>query len=167
MIEVSLPPLADRKEDLPLLQRSLVTKFAAQYHKEVHGITRRAQARLARHSWPGNVRELENVIGNACMMVQGNVIDIDDLPESLRRRTDVPMEGEEGILTLEQVQRRHVLDVLQRVKGNKLRAAEALGIGRGTLYEMLARMKAPAVINSDRGPKASGELSLPRQDGTG
>jgi DNA-binding NtrC family response regulator len=166
MVEIALPPLADRKEDLPLLQRALVSKFAAQYHKEIHGITRRAQARLARHSWPGNVRELENVIGNACIMVQGNVIDINDLPELLRRRED-PMENESGILTLEQVQGRHVLDVLHRVRGNKLRAAEALGIGRGTLYEMLARMKTPAVVGGDRRAGEPDEIPLPRQNGTG
>jgi DNA-binding NtrC family response regulator len=167
MVEVSLPPLVDRKEDLPLLQRSLVSKFAAQYGKEIHGITRRAQARLARHSWPGNVRELENVIGNACMMVHGNVIDIDDLPEPLRRRTGPAVENEDGILTLEQVQHRHVLDVLNRVGGNKLRAAEALGIGRATLYEMLARMKTPAVISSDRELEETSPLPLQRQNGTG
>jgi DNA-binding NtrC family response regulator len=168
MVEVSLPPLADRKEDLPLLQRYLVAKFASQYGRDIQGITRRAQARLARHSWPGNVRELENVIGNACMMVQGTVIDIDDLPESLRRWTGPTVENDEnGILTLEQVEQRHVLDVLQRVGGNKLRAAESLGIGRATLYEMLARMKTPNVIGSDRESKAPTELPLRRQNGTG
>jgi DNA-binding NtrC family response regulator len=166
MVEVSLPPLADRKEDLPLLQRYLVSKFATQYGKEIQGITRRAQACLARHSWPGNVRELENVIGNACMMVHGNVIDIDDLPESLKRRGPVG-ENEDGIPTLEQVEHRHILDVLNRVGGNKLRAAEALGIGRGTLYEMLARMKTPAVTSIDREAKEPSDLPLRTQNGTG
>jgi DNA-binding NtrC family response regulator len=168
MVEVTLPSLADRKEDLPLLQRFLVSKFATQYGKEIQGITRRAQARLTRHSWPGNVRELENVIGNACMMVHGNVIDIDDLPESLRRQTG-PLAGnsDDGILTLEQVGQRHVLDVLQRVGGNKVRAAEALGIGRGTLYEMLARMKTPAVTSIDREIKEPNDPPLRTQNGTG
>jgi two-component system, NtrC family, response regulator HydG len=167
MVEVNLPPLADRKEDLPLLQRFLVSKFATQYRKEIQGITRRAQARLARHSWPGNVRELENVIGNACMMVEGNVIDIDDLPDPLKRQSGPLVGNEDGILTLEQVEQRHVLDVLQRVGGNKLRAAEALGIGRGTLYEMLARMKTAAVTSIDRESKDPGELPLRSQNGTG
>jgi DNA-binding NtrC family response regulator len=69
MVEIFLPPLNDRKEDLPLLQRHLLTRFSKQYNKEIQGITRRAQACLASYSWPGNVRELENIIGNACMMV--------------------------------------------------------------------------------------------------
>lgn len=155
MVEIALPPLADRKEDLPLLQRFLVSKFAAQYGKEIHGITRRAQARLARHSWPGNVREVENVIGNACMMVEGSLIDIDDLPEPLNRQAGPALESENGMLTLAQVQQRHVLEVLQRVGGNKLRAAEALGIGRGTLYEMLNRIKTGSVTSIDRDAKQS------------
>jgi len=165
MVEVALPPLAQRKEDLPLLQRYLISKFSAQYHKEIRGITRRAQARLARHSWPGNVRELENVIGNACMMVEGDVIDIDDLPEPLRSQDELGLvPEEEGIPTLEQVTQRHVLQVLQRVGGNKLRAAEALGIGRNTLYEMLARFKTAAVTSIDREPSGP---ALHSQNGTG
>jgi len=149
MVELTLPPLADRKEDLPLLQRYLVSKFATRYRKDIQGITRRAQSCLARHSWPGNVRELENVIGNASMMVHGIVIDIDDLPESLRRQPAQRVESDTGILTLEQIEQRHVLDVLHRVGGNKVRAAEALGIGRNTLYDILSRMKTPASIDRE------------------
>ena len=152
MVDVALPPLAHRKEDLPLLQRYLISKFSSQYHKEIRGITRRAQARLASHSWPGNVRELENVIGNACMMAEGSVIDIDDLPESLRSHEASLANEEGGILSLEQVGQQHVLNVLQRVGGNKLRAAEALGIGRNTLYEILARIKNAGVTSIDREP---------------
>ena len=72
--------LADRKEDLPLLERHFIAKFAAQYGKEIRGLTHRAQIRLAMHAWPGNVRELENVIGHACMMAMGDTIDMQDLP---------------------------------------------------------------------------------------
>src|SRR5581483_2282506 len=84
MVEVELPKLMDRREDLPLLQRHFLEKFAAQYSKPVSGMTRRAQARLASYTWPGNVRELENVIGSAAIMVEGPVIDIRDFPEPLR-----------------------------------------------------------------------------------
>ncbi|MGO8794582.1 MAG: sigma-54-dependent transcriptional regulator [Candidatus Sulfotelmatobacter sp.] len=167
MVEVTLPPLADRKEDLPLLQRYLLSKFASRYRKDIQGMTRRAQACLARHPWPGNVRELENVIGNACMMVQGAVIDIDDLPEWLRRSPGPQVASENGILTLEQIEQRHVLDVLHRVGGNKLRAAEALGIGRNTLYEILARMKTSPVTGIDRESEDHENLSLRRQDRAG
>lgn len=166
MVEIFLPPLNDRKEDLPLLQRHLVSKFAARYGKEIQGITRRAQACLASHSWPGNVRELENVISNSCLMATGEVIDIHDFPERLRRPVQRPSQDDLEPLTLEQVQERHVLDVLRRFGGNKARTAEALGIGRGTLYEILSRMKHAQVasIDSDRtNPEAPTPL---RQNGT-
>ena len=71
MIEIQLPCLVDRKEDLPLLQQHFLRHFSARYGKEFKGISRRAQILLARHMWPGNVRELENVIGMACIMAQG------------------------------------------------------------------------------------------------
>ena len=91
------------------------------------------------------------MIGNACMMVEGNVIDVDDLPEPLRSRKDLAVvQGDGKIPSLEQVTQRHVLNVLQRVGGNKLRAAEALGIGRNTLYEMLARIKTAEVTSINR-----------------
>ena len=84
MVEIPLPRLLERKEDLPLLQKHFVNKFATQYRKKIDGITRRAQRRMATYDWPGNVRELENVIGNAAIMTEGNTIDLGDLPEPLR-----------------------------------------------------------------------------------
>jgi DNA-binding NtrC family response regulator len=142
VVEISLPRLADRREDLPLLQRFFVEKFAAEYQKPISGITRRAQARMATYPWPGNIRELENVIGNACMMTDGPVIDIDDLPEQLR----IPVIGDEAgqdevFISLDELQRRHVLRVLSRVDNNKARAAEILGIGRATVYQLLSKWK--------------------------
>jgi DNA-binding NtrC family response regulator len=139
MVDVKLPRLMDRREDLPLLQQHFVTKFAAQYRKQISGITRRAQICLGRHIWPGNVRELENVLGNACMMVAGNVIDLLDLPESVRSGSQTRSTTETDLLPLEEVQRRHLLHVLERVGGNKARAAEILGVSRTTIYEMLAK----------------------------
>src|SRR5207247_1184456 len=68
MVEVKLPRLSERREDLPLLVRQFVERFAAKYNKTILGATRRVQALFARHSWPGNVRELENVVGYACMV---------------------------------------------------------------------------------------------------
>jgi len=141
MTEISLPKLADRKEDLPLLQRYFVENFSMQYGRHISGITRRAQALLARYHWPGNVRELENVLGNACMMVEGSVIDAKDLPPHLRK---VPERSDDNqLLSMEDVQGRHLLRVLEQVGGDKSRAAEVLGIARSTLYNMLARIALP------------------------
>jgi DNA-binding NtrC family response regulator len=138
MIEIHLPRLADRKEDLPLLQRHFLEEFAAQYEKPIHGITRRAQSVLARHSWPGNVREFENVLGRACMMTDRNVIDIADLPRSL---IDGPPALDDDLASFDELQQRHLLRVLEKVGGNKARAAEILGISRATLYTLLGKAR--------------------------
>jgi len=141
VVEIALPALANRREDLPLLERYFVERFAAEYKKPISGLSRRAQGIMATYPWPGNVRELENVVGNACMMVDGRFIDTNDLPERLR----VPFTGDsvidEDLLSLDEVQKRHVMRVLNRVGGNKARAAEILGLGRATVYQLLSRMK--------------------------
>jgi len=141
VVEIPLPVLANRREDLPLLERYFIQKYSMEYDKPINGLARRAQTRLASYPWPGNVRELENVIGNACMMVDGNVIDITDLPERLRGPLDDEAVTNDSFVSLEEMQRRHVLKVLEGVGGNKARAAEVLGIGRATIYQMLSRMR--------------------------
>jgi DNA-binding NtrC family response regulator len=141
VVEISLPVLASRREDLPLLERYFIEKFSAEYDKPIAGLVRRAQTRLAAYPWPGNVRELENVIGNACMMANGSLIDVGDLPERLLEPFTDDMTGNASFLSLEEIQRRHVLRVLEGVGGNKGRAAEVLGIGRATIYQLLSRMK--------------------------
>ncbi|MBI3476313.1 MAG: sigma-54-dependent Fis family transcriptional regulator [Acidobacteria bacterium] len=141
MVEIALPGLADRREDMPLLQRHFLEKFAALYKKPVTGFTRRAQNRMAMYSWPGNVRELENVIGNACIMVEGSVIDIRDLPEPVRGQARETLAEEDTLLPLREMQRRHITRVLDHVGGNKSQAAEILGISRATIYELIADMK--------------------------
>ncbi|PYU31884.1 MAG: sigma-54-dependent Fis family transcriptional regulator [Acidobacteria bacterium] len=138
MVEVKLPLLAERKEDLPLLVRYLVERFATQYNKPIRGLTRRAQALLARYMWPGNVRELENALGHACMMVEGDLIDVRDFPDTLRKPAEREPVEDEDLIPLDELQRRHALRVLARVGGNKKRAAEILGIARTTLYQLLA-----------------------------
>jgi DNA-binding NtrC family response regulator len=148
MVELHLPRLRDRKEDFPLLLRHFTQKFAAAYNKPIRGITRRAQALLARYSWPGNVRELENVLGNACMMVAGCVIDANDLPSYLTAGTASLQQ--DGLLTLEEIQKRHVLHVLEQVGNNKARAADILDISRATLYSFLAKSE-----NDAKAAKAS------------
>jgi DNA-binding NtrC family response regulator len=143
MVEIRLPGLADRKEDMPLLERYFVEKFAAQYGKAIRGLTPRAQVALARYDWPGNVRELENAIGHACMMVEGETIDVRDLPEHLKGAAAIQeaADGDE-LLPLAEVHRRHALKVLNRVQGNKARAAKILGIHRATLYRLIEGGKA-------------------------
>ncbi len=140
MVEVVLPKLAERKEDLPLLARSFIEKFAAQYNKPIRGLTPRAQVLLARYHWPGNVRELENVLGNACMMTETEQVDIRDLPEHLRAAVSHEVTDEGELLPMAEMERRHALRVLDSVGGNKVRAAKILGINRATLYRLLRQI---------------------------
>jgi len=141
VVDIVLPTLANRREDLPLLERYFVQKFAAEYKKPVAGLTRRAQSRMATYPWPGNVRELENVIGNACMMTEGKFLDISDLPERFQGEFSSTLATDDALLPLEEVQRRHVLRVLELVGNNKAQAADILGVGRSTIYQVLKNMK--------------------------
>jgi DNA-binding NtrC family response regulator len=136
MIELKVPSLAQRREDLPMLQRHFLKMFAAQYKKPLAGLTRRAQTLLARYSWPGNVRELENVIG---VMTESDVIDVRDLPERLQNLRPEEVAENELELSLDQLARLHAQRVLAHVNGNKVRAAEILGISRTYLYELLKK----------------------------
>ncbi len=136
MVEIRLPRLAARQEDLPLLERRFIARFAAQYKKEIHGITRRAQIVLAQHSWPGNVRELENALGHACMMAASSDIDVADLPPYLQSapvsaNTSGPVAIEADVL--EQQERVLVLRAMEAAGGNQSEAARALRIGRDAL----------------------------------
>src|SRR5277367_3748151 len=112
VVEISVPRLAQRKEDLPLLQRHFLEKYATRYKRDITGITRRAQTRLASHHWPGNVRELENVISGSCIMCTGSLIDLADLPEILRAPAPAPEFEDTELMTLERLQERYLLRVL-------------------------------------------------------
>ncbi len=145
MVELRTPPLADRREDLPLMTRHFLERFAAQYGKDIRGVTWRVQAALARHSWPGNVRELENAIGSACMMTIGETIDVADLPEHLRtgNGNGAPPDfaaaaetGESGI-SLDEQERQLLAAALEKSGGNQSQAARLLRISRDRLrYKM-------------------------------
>jgi DNA-binding NtrC family response regulator len=137
MVEVKLPPLADRKEDLPLLERHFVERFARSYEKRIGGISRRAQTVLSQHNWPGNVRELENVLGHACMMADAEFIDVRDLPDYLQGGPRAVAANDPELMPLADLEHRYTQHVLDRVGGNKLVAAQVLGISRATLYRIL------------------------------
>jgi len=151
MVEMRVPPLAERKEDLPLLARHFMDKFSKQFGKSVRGLTPRASIALSRYDWPGNVRELENVIGHACMMVLSDTIDVADLPEpvrspessttgSTRALPDTVAAAPESAPTasmLEDTERRLISDALAKASGNQSEAARLLRIGRDALrYKM-------------------------------
>jgi len=113
MVEIRLPRLAERKEDLPLLERHFIERLSAEYGKPIRGIAPRVQILLARYSWPGNVRELENVFAHACMMCEGDIIDMPDLPEYLTARGS-RQNRRRRLLPMAEVHKRHALRVLPR-----------------------------------------------------
>ncbi len=143
MVEIHVPALRERMEDLPLLTRHFIERFAKQYGKTIRGITQRAQIALTRHSWPGNVRELENAIGHAAMMVMGDTIDVHDLPplvaiagvRSEQGAAAAPAASPSG--SLEEHEKAVLVDALERSGGNQSQAARMLRIGRDALrYKM-------------------------------
>jgi DNA-binding NtrC family response regulator len=137
MVEITLPPLRDRMEDLPLIEQHFLARFAREFNKPLRGLTRRAQTLLSRHAWPGNIRELENVLGNACMMAAGETIDVCDLPPALRQEAPLKSPAGDTPLTMSEMQYRHACRVLEWLGGNKVQTARALGISRATLYSIL------------------------------
>ncbi|HXE62538.1 MAG TPA: sigma-54 dependent transcriptional regulator [Bryobacteraceae bacterium] len=144
MVEIQAPRLTEHKEDLPLLQRHFVARFAAQYKKEIRGITHRAQIRLSQHSWPGNVRELENVIGHAAMMTTSNMVDAQDLPPYLKSSlepTEVPATPAEPGITLAEVERAHIIRIVREAGGVISTAANRLGVPRTTLNALMRKLK--------------------------
>jgi DNA-binding NtrC family response regulator len=155
MIEIKLPSVAERPEDLPLLERYFLERFAREYGKPIQRLARRAEAVMARYPWPGNVRELENALGHACMMTDGDVINVADLPEYLRNQAPCALPEQLELVTMAVVERRHAARVLAALNGNKLQAARILGIHRTTLARMLQEDFAAAEVEED-------ELALSR-----
>jgi DNA-binding NtrC family response regulator len=139
IVQLQVPALRERREDLPLLIRHFLEGFSKRYHRANLRITKRAEALLGRHAWPGNIRELENALSYACMLAQTEIVDIGDLPDYL---LESRAQDQSSLTTLAEVEYQHVLKVLKACDGNRARAAEILGIGRATLYRLLAREKA-------------------------
>ena len=147
MVELKTPALAERREDLPLLEKFLLDRFATQFHKDIRGLTRRAQIVLARHAWPGNIRELENALGHACMMAIGDMIDVEDLPTSVRNGRTAAVaamsapgpRAESPGVSFDEHEKGLLADALERAGGNQSEAARLLRISRDRLRYKMAK----------------------------
>jgi two-component system response regulator PilR (NtrC family) len=135
VIPIDLPPLRDRREDLPLLIAHFIAKIGESLGKDVRGFTPQALALLERHRWPGNIRELENVIERAMVLGSGDVIDVDALPETVRQPTgpgtveiDLPSDGLDLEDVLSRIEQRYIQMALERTGGVQTRAAELLRV---------------------------------------
>jgi len=134
-VEIRLPPLRDRLEDIPVLAAHFLGQQAARYRREMEGFAPGAMEALLSHSWPGNVRELRHSVERSVLMARGRRIEAPDL--GLKRRDDGSALIEE--LTLEEAERLMIEKALDRHQGNVSRAAEALGLSRSALYRRLQR----------------------------
>ena len=133
MLQIKLPPLRERKEDIPLLCRHFVDEASTQYQKHIKGLSPTALKELRAYSWPGNVRELENVIGRACILARGEFLELDDLPTV----SGQPAEQSTGpFSTLEEAEKATLQNALEQTR-NKALAARLLGVSRATLYRLI------------------------------
>jgi DNA-binding NtrC family response regulator len=151
--EIRLPSLAERREDIPLLERHFLQKYRDLYGKPELRFSVAVDALLRRHSWPGNVRQMENAIASACMFAEGYMIQVHHLPDWLKDVHQTNGMADDKLLSLDDVTAKHVTTVLARCGGNRARAAKVLGISRATVYRLLHR--------SGRGQVPAATIALP------
>jgi len=142
VIDVELPPLRDRREDISLLVLHFVNKFSQGSKKNISGVSEEALKIFLNYSWPGNVRELENVIQRAITLSRHDLILPEDLPASITQATDEKLfeKAMEENLTLDQLEKQYIKRILIAAGGNKTKAAERLGLDRKTLYRKLEEL---------------------------
>ncbi len=136
VVQIKLPPLRERKTDIPLLVHSFLEKFSDP-QRPIRTISEDAMRRLMAYDWPGNVRELENAIERAVALGSGPILHIADLPSNLQQESDEHALRSDESMTLEELERRAILRALRETSGDKLAAARLLGIGKTTLYRKL------------------------------
>jgi DNA-binding NtrC family response regulator len=134
-VEIHVPPLRERREDIPALAVHFLSRYAARYRRPISGFDTAALQQLMQHSWPGNVRELEHTLERAVLMCRTNEIQASDLGLSLQRPQSQNLEE----LSLEAVEAILIRKALQRFQGNVSQAAEALGLSRGALYRRMEK----------------------------
>jgi DNA-binding NtrC family response regulator len=164
VIVIHLPPLRDRREDIPLLVDQFIRAASGRTGRPVT-VSPDAMDVLARYRWPGNVRELENVIERLVVFSRGR-IELQDLPDTLRAAPSLEERLFQDLPTLDELERRYLIHVLAVIGGNRSRAAEALGIDRRTLYRMAERLGVPLRDDGATGRPAGDEASDPRADRT-
>ena len=143
VFELSLPPLRERREDIPILAEHFINRMNSLRGKDISGFSREALAALMHYDWPGNIRELQNAIEHAFILCHGGLIDVRRLPFPLRE-AGISKDGIPAGLTLAEIEARMIKEALARNNGQKLAAARELGIDKTTLWRKLRRMEAHA-----------------------
>jgi two-component system response regulator PilR (NtrC family) len=150
VVKITLPPLRQRREDIPLLVHHFLDKYTRQMNKQVPGLTNGAMRALLNHAWRGNVRELENVIERAVIFAQERPIGLEDLPFTVEGITDDADEDLKDALA--QFERQHIIYALRRHNNDKTETAKHLGIGVSSLYRKMDELN----IAKDTGEARSG-----------
>jgi two-component system, NtrC family, response regulator HydG len=138
IVELVIPPLRERRQDIPGLAEEILTRIAARLHRRVTGFSPGALDCLTSYSWPGNIRELENTIERICALSADDVLDIEDLPREIRGYRELPTAAR-FVHPLRDVERQYVLAVLDQNGGNRTLTAQQLQIGAATLYRKLRK----------------------------
>lgn len=137
-IRIEVPPLRERKDDIPLLMNSFLTKFNKDNNKSIKGFDSRARTAIYKYDWPGNIRELEHCVESSVVMAAGDEITVDDLPPTVSRASSSSVMSIPLGITLSEAERIVIEQNLAANKGNKSKTADILGIGRKTLHRKLS-----------------------------
>ncbi len=157
VFSIALPPLKERREDIPQLVHHFIEKYNAETGKRVQGVAPSAMAVLQGYAWPGNIRELRNAVERAIILVDGEVIGEEHLPPDMQAsRPEAALLRVPLGLPVDRVEREYILASLQRNGGNKARTAELLGISEKTLYNKLNRYAAEARSRAE--PEGAGPV---------
>ncbi|PYM13216.1 MAG: hypothetical protein DMD81_21775 [Candidatus Rokuibacteriota bacterium] len=148
-VTIQVPPLRDRRDDLPILVRAFLDRYSAKHARAVEDIEPEAYRRLLAYGWPGNVRELQHAIERAVLICRGRTIMLSDLPEAFQSASDeaevgtaiAPSEVPSG--SLEEIERASILKALDATRWNKQAAAALLGLRRPTLYSKMRKHGIP------------------------
>lgn len=142
-IEIHLPPLRKRPEDIPLLVRHFLNRYSKKLSKKIEGVSQEAQKIFLRYEWPGNVRELENVLERASILSKKEFIDIKDLPkylqEHLPSKSKIPFINKKNLSTLNDLEKEYIIYLLKTTGNNLRKTAQILDISRTTLYNKIRK----------------------------
>jgi DNA-binding NtrC family response regulator len=147
---IDLPPLRDRREDVPLLVAHFLERLAVRYpHRRIHGVTARAMRALVECPWPGNVRQLEHCLESAVVQAECGLLDLEHFPAQIQESPWASRNWLQPGLTLAELERQYLLETLERVDGNRTRAARLLGISpRGLHYKLRSYAPRRTPLNS-------------------
>jgi len=137
VVHINVPPLRERKDDIPLMVNSFLAEFAKENGKVIEGIDSRARSALYKYDWPGNIRQLRNCIESAVVMCEGKIVTLDDLPPTISQSSQEDVIQVPVGITMDEAEKIIILQNLAINKGNKTKTADILGIGRKTLHRKL------------------------------